>query len=158
LTVQILVFKLGGMTVDGHWSDDIAFPALLRSARSAYATEIRRALIAADCHDLPRNGSFVLGAIARNGSPLREVTVRLGISKQAAGQLVDTLVERGYLDRRPDADDRRRVTITLTKRGRVAATAGRRAVGRVDARLAEQVGADDVARTRRTLAALTQLG
>ena len=145
------------MADDAHWADRIAFPALLRGARSAYAGEIRRALAGVDCSDLPRNGAFVVGAIARNGSPLGQIIADLGISKQAAGQLVDTLVGRGYLERRPDPDDRRRLTVALTPRGELAASAGREAVERVDARLAEQVGADDVARTRRALGALIDL-
>lgn len=145
------------MADDGSWADEVAFPALLRGARSAYAAEIRRALADVDCTDLPRNGSFVVGAIARNGSPLGDVVVHLGLSKQAAGQLVDTLVARGYLERRPDPDDRRRLTVALTPRGELAAAAGREAVERVDARLAEQVGAANVVATRRTLGALTKL-
>jgi len=129
----------------------------LRGARSTYAAEIRKELNEADCGDLPRNGSFVVGAIARDGSPLGDVIAHLGISKQAAGQLVDTLVVRGYLERRPDPDDRRRLTVALTPRGELAATAGRDAVERVDARLAEKVGVDDYVRTRRTLGALIDL-
>ena len=52
----------------------------------------------------------------------------LGVSKQAAGQLVDTLVLRGYLERSVDPEDRRRLTLTLTERGMAAhlATRGER--------------------------------
>jgi DNA-binding MarR family transcriptional regulator len=78
------------------------------------------------------------------------------VSKQAAGQLVDTLVTRGYLDRSPDPDDRRRLTVTLTERGHAAATVIRSVIERVDADLAGRVGAEHVARTRATLAALIE--
>ena len=83
-----------------------------------------------------------MGAIARNGSPLGEIIRHLGLSKQRAGQLVDTLVVRGYLDRTPDPDDRRRMTVALTDRGRLAARHGPGRVERIDAALTEQVGAD----------------
>jgi DNA-binding MarR family transcriptional regulator len=140
-----------------QWYDEIVMPALLRGARGVYGDAMRAALADAGCDDMPRSGSFVVGAIARNGSPLGEVIRHLGLSKQRAGQLVDTLVVRGYLDRTPDPDDRRRMTVTLTDRGRLAARTGRAAVERIDAALAEQVGADAVSRTRATLGALMEL-
>ena len=101
-----------------HWFDDIAFPALLRGARATYGGAIRAALVDAGFDDVPRNGAFVIGGIARTGAPLGEVVKDLGSSKQAVGQLIDTLVARGYLDRSVDPDDRRRLTVTLTERVR----------------------------------------
>ena len=143
------------MPVDrGDASIDLALPALLRAARRAYGSAIGQAQTEAGYEDVPRNGSFVLAAIARTGSPLSEVIAALGVSKQAAGQLVDTLVGRGYLARSPDVDDRRRLTITLTDRGRDAAAITRSAVQRVDADLLALVGPEYVAHTRATLLAL----
>lgn len=103
---------------------------------------------------MPPNGSYVVGAIARAGSPLSEVIERLGVSKQAAGHLVDALVSRGYLERSPDPEDRRRLTISLTARGQDAAAVTRSAVERVDADLLARVGGEHVAHTRATLIAL----
>ena len=88
-----------------------------------------------------RNGAYVVGAIARTGSPFSGIIRELGVSKQAAGQLVDTLVIRGYLIRTPDPEDRRRMTVTLTERGRLAAEAAHGAVEEVDPALIERVGA-----------------
>jgi DNA-binding MarR family transcriptional regulator len=138
--------------------DVITFPALLRGARNTYAGAIRHAHRAAGFEDLPRNGAFVLGAIARTGSSIGEIIPWLRVSKQAAGQLVDTLVLRGYLERTPDPEDRRRLTLSLTERGAAAAAAGRAAVEEVDALLVERVGADTVARARQALGVLTDLG
>ena len=100
----------------------------------------------------------MVGAIDRTGAPLSQIITELGVSKQAAGQLVDTLVARGYLERSPDPDDRRRLTITLTERGHAAAATVRAAVEQVDAALTDAVGAEYVAHTRATLGALTQAG
>lgn len=144
------------MTEDRDWFDDVAFPVLLRAARTAYGSAIRQALADVGCDDMPRNGSFVIGAIARTGAPLSEIIKGLGVSKQAAGQLVDALVTRGYLDRSPDPDDRRRLTITLTERGHAAAAVIRSVIQRVDTELAGRVGAEYVAHTRATLAALIE--
>ena len=146
------------MDEDEGSSDEVTVPALLRAARRTYGSDIRSSLAEVGCDDVPRNGSFVIGAIARGGSPLGVIIKELGVSKQAAGQLVDTLVLRGYLERSPDPADRRRMTVALTERGRLAAAAVREAVRGVDARVIERVGADSLARTRTTLAALIDVG
>ena len=80
------------------------------------------------------------------------------MSKQAGGQLVDSLVVRGYLERSPDPEDRRRMTVALTDRGRVAADAARQAVEAIDAELIARVGAEPVAHARAALGALIELG
>jgi DNA-binding MarR family transcriptional regulator len=131
-------------------------PALLRAARRTYGSAIRAALADAGCDDMPRNGSYVVGAIAGTGAQLSQIIAELGVSKQAAGQLVDTLVTRGYLDRAPDPEDRRRLTITLTQRGHAAAAVIRAAVQRVDADLVARVGQEYVADARLVLAALIE--
>jgi DNA-binding MarR family transcriptional regulator len=146
------------MDADPAWYDDVAMPALLRAARTTYGSAIRSALEEVGCPDVPRNGIFVIGAIARTGSPLGEIIAALGVSKQAAGQLVDTLVLRGYLDRAPDPDDRRRMTVSLTDRGRLAAQASRLAIDDVDAEVIERVGADTIAATRAGLVAMIGIG
>ncbi len=140
------------------WYDDVSMPALLRAARTTYGSAIRSALEEVGCSDVPRNGVFVIGAIARTGSPLGEIIAALGVSKQAAGQLVDTLVLRGYLDRAPDPDDRRRMTVSLTDRGQLAAQASRLAIDEVDAEVTERVGADIIAATRAGLGAMIASG
>jgi DNA-binding MarR family transcriptional regulator len=141
-----------------HWFDDIVFPALLRGARTTYGGAIRSALVDAGFDDVPRNGAFVIGGIARTGAPLGEVVKDLGSSKQAVGQLIDTLVARGYIDRSVDPDDRRRLTVTLTDRGVAAARAVRSAVEGVDKQLAARVSDRHIANTRATLGALIEIG
>lgn len=138
--------------------NDVVLPALLRAARRTYRVAVREAHLRAGFDDMPRNGAFVLGAIARGGSPLSEVIQTLEVSKQATGQLVDTLVARGYLDRSPDPADRRRLTLTLTERGWGATAAARAAVERVNARLIERVGPECFAQARTALFALHELG
>jgi DNA-binding MarR family transcriptional regulator len=135
-------------------SNDIAFSALLRAARAGYGGAIRAALDKAGYDDIPKNGIFVIGAINRTGAPLANIIAALGVSKQAAGQLVDALVLRGYLERDVDAEDRRRLTVKLSERGRAAANIARAAGERVEAALVKRVGREYVAHTRATLMAL----
>jgi DNA-binding MarR family transcriptional regulator len=142
------------------WYEVIALPALLRHARTTYGKAMRKALDDAGYDDIPGNGLYVIGGLALNMPeiPLGQLIQELRISKQAAGQLVDTLVTRGYLERAVDKDDRRKLTVTLTERGKAAADVQGAAREKVDALLASTVGQDDVLRTRRTLAVLIDIG
>ena len=141
------------------WYEELVLPVLLAEARRTYGAAIRCALAAAGFDDMPRAGARVVGGIARGGgTPLREVAVAQAVSKQAASQLVDTLVTRGYVVRVPDSGDRRRVSIALTDRGEAAAAEIRGAVDAVDAAFEQAVGSDEVARVRAALGALVALG
>ncbi|MGH8269110.1 MAG: MarR family winged helix-turn-helix transcriptional regulator [Steroidobacteraceae bacterium] len=138
---------------------EIPIPALLRHARAAYGLAMRAALQGAGYDDIPKNGMYVIGGLALGAGdvPLAHLIRDLRISKQAAGQLVDTLVNRGYLARNVDEQDRRRLVVTLTDRGRAAAAAQAAARERIDAQLLEKVGPQCIEHTRVALAALTQM-
>jgi DNA-binding MarR family transcriptional regulator len=136
----------------------LALAALLRAAWSTYRSAVRKALAGGGFDDVPRNGSYVLSAIAHGVAPLSDVIAQLGVSKQAAGQLVDTLVVRGYLDRATDPADRRRLVVSLTERGSAAAAVVRTATDSVDMALEAQVGAEHMTDIRCALAVLASLG
>lgn len=138
--------------------DQIVIPALLRHARTTYARAMRSALDQAGYDDIPANGLYVIGAMAFGETALADIIRQLGVTKQAAGQLVDALVLRGYLTRDVDPDDRRRLTVALTERGQAAADTQARARDAIDAELVARVGADKVRHAREVLAALIDIG
>jgi DNA-binding MarR family transcriptional regulator len=129
----------------------------LRAARGSYGNAVRRELLAAGFEDLPNNGPFVLGGMANRGAPAGDLVRQLGVTKQAASQLVDVLVLRGYLERRENAEDRRRLDILLTDRGRAAAAAVRAGVKSVDEELERRLSAADLAGLRAGLVALIEI-
>lgn len=148
------------MAEEKLWFEEVAMPVLLRHGRTAYGSAMRRALDEAGYDDIPGNGLYLIGGLAlgREDIPLGQLIKELRLSKQAAGQLVDTLVTRGYLERAIDKDDRRKLTVSLTERGRAAAAAQKAGREKVDAELLASVGEDDILRTRRTLAVLCDIG
>jgi len=130
----------------------------MREARDAYRDAVQQALAEAGCDDIPRNGALVLAGLDHitpepTFSPQADVVASLGLSKQAASQLIDTLVLREYLERRTDPEDRRRMGVRLTTRGIAAATAIQTATGSVDATLADLISADELHGLRAGLAA-----
>jgi DNA-binding MarR family transcriptional regulator len=140
--------------VRGVDADGTALPVLMRGAGLAYAAAVRQALAEVGYDDLPRDGAFVLSVIAPPGVPLGTVIERLGISKQAAGALVDKLADRNYLRRVADPWDRRQHRVRLTARGADAAAVIRGAVEQVDAKLVARVGEEYLAHTLATLTTL----
>lgn len=134
--------------------DDIAIPALLRAARGSYAQAIATRLGTEGLGDLPRNGPFVLGGMANHGGSAVDMIRGLGVSRQAASQLIDALVLRGYLTREINPADRRRMDIELTERGRAAAAVIRAAVTHVDGELSRMLSPDELGGLRAGLAAL----
>ena len=138
---------------DDH-ADEIVIPALLRAARGSYGRAIMQRLSAAGYDDVPRNGSYVLGGMVNHGGSAGDLVRHLGVSKQAASQLIDTLVVRGYLERKVDDADRRRVVVTVTKRGEGAAQAIDAGVQWVDSQLASMISPDELAGLRAGLTAL----
>jgi DNA-binding MarR family transcriptional regulator len=135
----------------------VPIPALLRAARGAYGGAVRKRLTEGGFDDLPANGPYVLGGMANQGGNAGGLVRELGISKQAASQLIDTLVLRGYLTREGDPDDRRRMLIELTERGRAAAAATRAGVEEVDAELAAMLTPDHLEGLYVGLVALTDI-
>jgi DNA-binding MarR family transcriptional regulator len=138
-------------------ADEVPIPALLRAARGSYAHAVRSRLLAAGFEDLPRNGPYVLGGIVHQGGSAAGLVRELGVSKQAASQLIELLVLRGYLERQIDPEDRRRVTIDATDRGRAAAAAVRAGVEAIDDELAQLVSPAELAGLRAGLIALCDI-
>jgi DNA-binding MarR family transcriptional regulator/catechol 2,3-dioxygenase-like lactoylglutathione lyase family enzyme len=143
--------------MDDSGAREFATPTLMRAARGAYAQSIRVQLQAIGIDDLPRNGAFILTGIGAAGGPRPDLTAALGVTKQAVSQVTDTLVSRGYLERSPDPDDRRRVILELTERGRLVLEAVARGVDAVDRQLRERVPAGQVDAMRAALRALAEI-
>lgn len=86
-----------------------------------------------------------------------ELAVDLGVSQQAASQIVAELEAAGRVERIGDPADRRVRRIRLSARGREVIDAARRIRRELERRLEDAVGPDDLAAAKRTLAALLEL-
>jgi len=137
--------------------EDEEILVMLVRARGCYANTVGTRLWTAGFDDLPRNGPFLLGGMGNRGGSAVEMIRSLGVTRQAASQLIDTLVLRGYLRREVNPGDRRRLNIVLTERGRAAAAIIRAATDEVNARLAEMLSPAELDGLRAGLAALREI-
>lgn len=136
---------------------DESIAALLRAARGAYAQSIREHLAAEGYEDMPRNGPFVISGMANWGASATDMIGGLDVSRQAASQLIDTLVLRGYLHRGVNPQDRRRITVELTPRGQAAGEAVRAGAQVIDDQLAGRISSEELAGLRAGLVALAEI-
>ncbi|UUY52069.1 MarR family transcriptional regulator [Streptomyces yangpuensis] len=87
-------------------------------------------------------------ALKGGGATATELAERLGVTKQAAGQLVDDLERRGYVRREPHPEGGRRKLVVLTGAAREHLSVAGRVLHRLEDELA---GTADLATLRREL-------
>jgi DNA-binding MarR family transcriptional regulator len=140
--------------------DRRALSWLLRRAVRRYAAPVAGALDAAGFGDLPERGVWALSALAQTEPGLsgRDLVARMGISKQAVSQLVDTLVTSGYVTRQPSPDDRRRTLLQLTVRGRNAVRVIDDTVAGMEADMAAAIGREQLLLLHKALLQLDEAG
>jgi MarR family 2-MHQ and catechol resistance regulon transcriptional repressor len=71
------------------------------------------------CHDISVTQCHALEALVDHG-PLRlgDLAGRLFLDKSTTSRVVRTLVKKGYVEQRPDADDGRATALSATRAGR----------------------------------------
>ena len=131
---------------------------LLALAYQQFVRELREAHARAGFDDLGRSDGYVFRALASRPMTVNDLAARLQISKQGAGQIVDDMERRGYLERRPDPTDGRARLVFLSARGTAALAAARRFHRAYELRLARTLGPAAVATLRTTLEAMAGEG
>lgn len=126
--------------------------ALLLLAAGAAATDaIHTGVVAAGFDDVRPTHGFAFVRLAPNGATVGELAEHLGVTKQAASQLVDELVRKGYAERNAHPDDARARLITLTAKGWACTRAADAAAAEFADQWASVLGDSTVAELRNTL-------
>jgi DNA-binding MarR family transcriptional regulator len=122
--------------------DALALSALVLAAGNALVDGIHAGVVARGFTDLRPAHGFAFARLAPAGATVSELAAHLGVTRQAAAQLVDELVAKGYVERRRHPGDGRAQLITLTERGwactRAAEAAATDTVGAWTAILGEE--------------------
>ena len=103
----------------------------------------------------PSFGPF-LSLIWDEGRPLTAIATELAISKQACGQLANLVEAAGYLERRPNPEDRRSKLVVLTRRGRALVEEGVQIILESESEYAALVGSRSYRHFTAALAELYQ--
>ena len=97
--------------------DPQALAVGLLSAGRALVDGISAGVRARGFDDLRPAHGFAFARLAPDGATITQLAGHLGVTRQAAAQLVDELLDRGYVRRSRHPDDARARLITLTDRG-----------------------------------------
>ncbi|MEJ7649344.1 MAG: MarR family winged helix-turn-helix transcriptional regulator [Nakamurella sp.] len=131
---------------------------LVLAAAGAAVAGIQDNLQRSGFRDVRPAHGFAFVRIAQGDATALDVAEHLAISKQAAGKLVDQLVDRGYVVRTHDPSDRRRRPLQLTQRGRACTGAAEAAAQQVVNSWQDRLGADGVVALRNLLQQLDLSG
>lgn len=132
----------------------VPLPALLEVFKGWFETRHMELMARAGFDDVRRSHNAVFINVPAEGIRLTDLALAAGVSKQAMGELVDELVERGYFVRQPDPTDGRAKLIVWAERGLRSHEATMKAFAAIEEELADLVGTQDLEHLRTTLAAL----
>ncbi|MER5536140.1 MarR family winged helix-turn-helix transcriptional regulator [Streptomyces mirabilis] len=97
-------------------SEAMALTAVLLAAAGDLTRRINDGVEARGFEVRPAHG-FAFTRLAPDGATVTDLATHLGMTKQAASQLVDELVRKGYAERRPYPGDARARLVVLTELG-----------------------------------------
>jgi len=125
----------------------------------AMTDEVQRRLADQGYGELRFNDGVVFQHVLAAPLSISALAERMGVTQQAASKAVADLERRGLLTREVAPDDARTRHLHLTERGLASIEAARAHRRNLEAELVEEFGSDEVAATRRLLAAIvTRLG
>jgi len=105
----------------------------------------------------PAHG-FAFARISGDGATVGQLAEHLDVTKQAASQMVEELVTKGYVERRPHPDDARARLIVLTPKGWACTRAADEAAIELLRPWADALGPERLAALRGDLARLAAPG
>ena len=124
---------------------------LLRLALQHWTQAVEAALDEAGFGDIRPPHANVFTFVRPSGIPVSELSKLSHVRKQTMAQVVDELEQLGYVERRPDPNDRRSRLVFLTRRGEAVRPITMAASRRVEAHWSERMGAPSLESLRRSL-------
>lgn len=108
--------------------------------------------------DLRPAHGYAFVRLAPDGATIGELAEHLDVTKQAASQLVDELVRKGYVERHPHPADARAKLIVMTERGWACTRAADEAAAEAMRPWREELGEQRLRELRDALARLAPSG
>jgi DNA-binding MarR family transcriptional regulator len=129
----------------------IPLPALMEVVEDVLFAEFREELVESGYGDIRPTHGCVFRFIREEPLRLTELATLAGMTKQSIGEVIDNLVDLGYVKRVPDPQDRRAKLLCLTERGEEAQKTGLGLFKKVEQRWAKRYGPERFAQLRELL-------
>lgn len=130
---------------------------LLAQAFRVLTDELHLRLAKQGYNDVRPAHGFAFQLLSYGGATVNEIAEHLGITKQAASQMLDFLEQHGYVVRQPNTKDLRGKVVTLTEKGWGCIHATESIFAELQAQWGETIGADRLAQLRTDLRQLIVL-
>jgi DNA-binding MarR family transcriptional regulator len=140
-----------GMTDESATAEPESFHDLLAIARLRWLNRMRADLAERGFTTFRRGDGAWVRILGYEPQGLGEMAEFIGISRQAATKMADSLERRGYVERKDDDADRRRVILHLTDLGRRYERAIIEVVDTLDESFRASVAPDDLEAAFRVL-------
>ncbi|MHC3475056.1 MarR family winged helix-turn-helix transcriptional regulator [Streptomyces sp. 7R007] len=127
-----------------HNSEAMALTATLLAVAGELTRRVDEGVLARGFEGIRPAHGFAFARMAPDGATVTELAVHLGVTKQAASQLVDEIVRKGYAERRAHPGDARARLVVLTERGWACTRAAEAAAAEVVAEWAGVLGEGEV--------------
>lgn len=125
-------------------SEAMALSAALLAVAGELTQRIHDGVEARGFEGLRPAHGFAFTRLAPDGATVTELAAHLGVTKQAASQLVDEIVRKGYAERRPHPGDARARLVVLTEQGWACTRAAEEAAAEAVRPWAELLGEGEV--------------
>ncbi|WP_149550725.1 MarR family winged helix-turn-helix transcriptional regulator [Streptomyces marokkonensis] len=139
-------------------SEAMALSAALLAVAGELTRRIHDGVVARGFEGVRPAHGFAFTRLAPDGATVTDLAAHLGVTKQAASQLVDELVRKGYAERRPHPGDARARLVVLTESGWACTRAAEEAVAEVVRTWGGVLGEADVRALREALLRITPDG
>jgi DNA-binding MarR family transcriptional regulator len=138
--------------------DLLDLPVLLLSAARALVDGINAGVRARGFTDLRPAHGFAFARLSAGGATVGQLAEHLDVTKQAASQMVEELVTKGYVERRPHPQDARARLIVLTAKGWACTRAADEAAAELLRPWADALGPDRLTALRADLSRIATPG
>jgi len=138
--------------------DALALCALVLAAGNALVDGIHAGVVGRGFGDVRPAHGFAFARLAPSGATVSELAAHLSVTRQAAAQLVDELIEKGYVTRQPHPEDGRARLVVLTERGWACTRAADQAAADAVRAWATVLGEDRLRALRDDLSAVAPAG
>ena len=136
----------------------MALSAALLAVAGVLTQRINDGVVARGFTDIRPAHGFAFARLAPDGATVTDLAAHLGVTKQAASQLVDEIVRKGYAERRPHPEDARARLVVLTEQGWACTRAAEAAAAEVVGVWVELLGEGEVRALRECLTRIAPYG
>ncbi|CAL9398736.1 MarR family winged helix-turn-helix transcriptional regulator [Streptomyces sp. enrichment culture] len=125
-------------------SEALTLTAALLAVAGELTQRIHDGVVARGFEGVRPAHGFAFARLAPDGATVTELAAHLGVTKQAASQLVEEIVRKGYAERRPHPLDARARLVVLTELGWACTRAAEEAAAEVVRGWGEVLGEAEV--------------